>query len=511
MADSILNACNLDAIEWAYERWRHDPAAVDASWKRLFTELGFTDVTGATGSAGLAGNIIRLVDAYRALGHLLAHLDPLNDQQRSLPLLEPSEFGFSDQDLDAKFETSHFLGVSDATLRDLIDALRQTYCRTIGVEYLHIGDPRVRRWLQERMEPIRNQPSYTRERRIRILRQLHSAEHFERFLHTTYVGQKRFSLEGAETLIPLLDAVVERAADHGVREIVFGMPHRGRLNVLDNILEKPFAEIFSEFEENFEPLATGGAGDVRYHIGFSSDRTSAHGNGIHLSLSPNPSHLEAVDPVVEGRTRAKQDRFGDAEGRLGMPVLIHGDAAFAGQGVVAETLNLSQLKGFKTGGTVHIIVNNQNGFTTAPAAGRSTVYCTDIAKMLDVPIFHVNAEDPEASVFVAELAFDFRQSFHQDVFIDLICYRRHGHNEGDEPSFTQPRMYAQIKERPSFSAIYSDRLLQAGVLTQADIADIDKELDQSFAAARTEIQSGARPSSNRPFAEIGRASCRERV
>src|SRR5262249_44407517 len=280
----------------------------------------------------------------------------------------------------------------------------ETYCRTIGVEYLHIQDTRIRHWLQQRMEPRRNQPGFDRARKVAILQQLHYAELFERFLQTRYVGQKRFSLEGAETLIPLLEAIVERAPESGVREIVLGMAHRGRLNVLANILRKPYREIFAEFEDNFLPDSRDGDGDVKYHLGFSTDRTMPSGKCIHLSLSPNPSHLEAVDPVVEGRVRAKQQRFGDRERKMGIPLLIHGDAAFAGQGIVAETLNLSQLAGYTTGGTIHVIVNNQIGFTTAPADARSTTYCTDVAKMIQAPIFHVNGEDPEATVFVAELA-----------------------------------------------------------------------------------------------------------
>jgi 2-oxoglutarate dehydrogenase E1 component len=276
------------------------------------------------------------------------------------------------------------------------------------------------------------------------------------------VGQKRFSLEGAETLIPLLDAAVEKAADLGVREIVLGMAHRGRLNVLANILGKPYQEIFAEFEENFVPGSVAGDGDVKYHLGISCDRVSLRGEKIHLSLTANPSHLEAVDPVVEGRVRAKQDLFHDQDRIRGLPLLIHGDAAFAGQGLVAETLNLSQLAGYRTGGTTHVIVNNQIGFTTSPNDARSTTYCTDVAKMIQVPIFHVNAEDPEAAVYVAELAMEFRQTFHKDVVIDMFCYRRHGHNEGDEPSFTQPLMYAKIKDRPTLSEVYTERLILKG-------------------------------------------------
>jgi 2-oxoglutarate dehydrogenase E1 component len=355
---------------------------------------------------------------------------------------------------------------------------------------MHIQDTHIRRWLQERMEPRRNQPNYSRRRKIRLLMDLHFAELFEKFLHTRYVGQKRFSLEGSETLIPLLDAVVEKASEYDVKEIVLGMAHRGRLNVLANIIGKPYAELFSEFEENYLPDSIDGDGDVKYHLGFSADRIFANGKPIHLSLTPNPSHLEAVDPVVEGRTRAKQHLFGDHERKLGIPLLIHGDAAFAGQGLVAETLNLSKLAGYTTGGTVHVIVNNQIGFTTSPTDARSTTYCTDVAKMIQVPIFHVNAEDPEAAVFVAELALEFRQTFHNDVVIDLNCYRRHGHNEGDEPSFTQPLMYSKIKDRPTLSEVYTEQLIMRGDLTADETEAIDNEFQAKLQEAQHEVRTG---------------------
>jgi 2-oxoglutarate dehydrogenase E1 component len=319
---------------------------------------------------------------------------------------------------------------------------------------MHIRNPRIRKWLQDRMEPARNRPRFELKKKRRILWKLNAAELFETFLHSHYVGQKRFSLEGGEMLIPLLDAVIERAARHGVKEIVLGMPHRGRLNVLANILDKPYGMIFNEFEGNL-PKTVAGDGDVKYHLGFSAEHVAADGHKVHLSLTPNPSHLEAVNPVVEGRMRAKQRRFLDRDRKLGIPILIHGDAAFAGQGLVAETLNLSQLPGYKTGGTIHIVVNNQIGFTTSPIEGRSTRYCTDVAKMIEVPIFHVNGEAPEEVVYVAELATDFREEFGQDVVIDMVCYRRHGHNEGDEPAFTQPLMYQKIKDRPGIKELYT--------------------------------------------------------
>jgi 2-oxoglutarate dehydrogenase E1 component len=380
-------------------------------------------------------------------------------------------------------------------LRELLAALRETYCRTIGVEYMHIQDLRVRRWLQERMEPRRNEPNLPRRRKFRLLLDLHFAELFEKFLHTRYVGQKRFSLEGAETLIPLLDTIVEKAAELGAREIVMGMAHRGRLNVLANIIGKPYEEIFSEFEDNYLPNSVDGDGDVKYHLGFSADRPTIKGGTIHMSLTPNPSHLEAVDPVVEGRTRAKQRLYGDRDRSQGIPLLIHGDAAFAGQGLVAETLNLSQLAGYTTGGTVHVVVNNQIGFTTSPRDARSTTYCTDVAKMIQVPIFHINGEDPEAAAYVAELAMEFRQTFHKDVVIDLFCYRRHGHNEGDEPSFTQPLMYSNIKDRPSISEVYTEQLIMRGDLTTDETEAIDEAFQAKLQKAQQEVKS--KPSSKR--------------
>jgi 2-oxoglutarate dehydrogenase E1 component len=496
MPSAFANRYNSGAIEAAYERWRQDPASVDESWRLFFEgfDLGAARAAG-TGmdSTGKQTGIIRLIDAYRALGHFLARLDPLSEPKASYPQLELREFGLDPGDLGRTFDTAHFLGLPRATLRELIAALRETYCRTIGVEYLHIQDLRIRHWLEERMEPRRNQPNFTRRQKLRVLMEINFGELFEKFLHTRFLGQKRFSLEGAETLIPLLDAIIEQAADSGVREVVVGMAHRGRLNVLANIIGKPYQEIFSEFEENFLPGSVEGDGDVKYHLGFSADRTTAQGNPVHISLTPNPSHLEAVDPVVEGRTRAKQFDFQDEDRSRGMPLLIHGDAAFAGQGLVAETLNLSQLGGYRTGGTIHVIVNNQIGFTTAPSEARSTVYCTDVAKMIQVPIFHVNGEDPEAAVFVAELAVEFRQTFHKDVVLDMYCYRRHGHNEGDEPSFTQPLMYAKIKERPTLSEIYTEQLIMKGDLTTNEAEAISAEFEAKLTGALEEVKSHPRP------------------
>jgi 2-oxoglutarate dehydrogenase E1 component len=493
MQTSLAGGYNLGVIEEAYQRWRKDPASVDESWRLFFEgfDLGLLQKpAGCTEAQQTA--LIRLINAYRGLGHLLARLDPLSLPPESTPALALSQFGFTDADLDRTFDTSHFLGLKSGTLRQLIAALRETYCRTLGVEYMHIQDPAIRRWVQEKLEPRRSQPEYGRRQKLRILMDLHYAELFEKFLHTRYLGQKRFSLEGAETLIPVLDTLVERSADSAVKEIVMGMAHRGRLNVLANIIGKPYAELFSEFEENYLPNSMAGDGDVKYHLGFSADRVSSHGNKIHVTLTPNPSHLEAVNPVVEGRVRAKQQLFGDHDRIMCLPLLIHGDAAIAGQGLVAETLNLSQLQGYKTGGTVHVVINNQIGFTTAPSDARSTRYCTDVAKMIEVPIFHVNGEDPEAAAFAAELAVEFRQTFHKDVFIDMYCYRRWGHNEGDEPSFTQPVMYANILERPSLSEVYTETLLMRGDLTYEETQAIVSEFQDRLEKSQDEVKSAPR-------------------
>jgi 2-oxoglutarate dehydrogenase E1 component len=485
----FANRWNLEGIENLYQRWKQDPASVDDSWQAFFAgfELASGRPTAVVDSTSQTA-IVRLIDAYRELGHFLARLDPLGDAKTTHPLLELSEFGLSEADLDRTFDTSYFHGLPRATLRNLLAALRETYCRTIGVEYMHIQDTRIRRWLQERIEPNRNQPQFGHRRKLRILMEIHYAELFEKFLHARYVGQKRFSLEGAETLIPILDAIVEKSPGMGIREIVMGMSHRGRLNVLANILRKPYQEIFAEFEDVGTPEAIDGDGDVKYHLGFSSDIVTARGTSVHVSLTPNPSHLEAVDPVVEGRTRAKQNLYQDTERKIGIPLLIHGDAAFAGQGLVAETLNLSQLAGYTTGGTLHIIVNNQIGFTTSPNDARSTAYCTDIAKMLQVPIFHVNGEDPEAAVYVAELALDFRQTFNKDAVVDMFCYRRHGHNEGDEPSFTQPLMYAKIKDRPSVSEVYTEQLIIRGDLSVEETEGIDRDFHAMLQNAQQDVR-----------------------
>ncbi|HET7711866.1 MAG TPA: multifunctional oxoglutarate decarboxylase/oxoglutarate dehydrogenase thiamine pyrophosphate-binding subunit/dihydrolipoyllysine-residue succinyltransferase subunit, partial [Thermoanaerobaculia bacterium] len=419
--------------------------------------------------------ILQMINAYRVRGHLLADLDPLEYQVKRHPELDPSFYGLTVWDLDREFVCGGLCGRLTAKLRDILDTLRDTYCGKIGPEYMHIQETVQKRWLQDRMEPARNKQPLEPATKRRILKKLNDAEAFERFLHTKYVGHKRFSLEGAESVIPMLDFLFTEAADAGVQEAVIGMAHRGRLNVLANILGKSYEKIFNEFEGDVDPNTTQGSGDVKYHLGAEGVHEADSGKSLKLTLASNPSHLEAVDPIAEGMVRAKQMLRGDTKREQVIPVLLHGDAAFAGQGVVAETLNLSQLKGYRTGGTVHIVINNQIGFTTGPESARSSVYATDVAKMVQAPIFHVNGDDPEACVRAMKLAFEFRQQFHKDVVIDMLCYRRHGHNEGDEPSLTQPKMYKLIKEHRSVRKVYTETLLRRGDL---DPKEAEEWLDQ---------------------------------
>jgi 2-oxoglutarate dehydrogenase E1 component len=441
-----------------------------------------------TGGAGMEeiekqARVLQLINAYRVRGHLLAHLDPLVDEPHHHPELDPGYYGLTIWDFDRPFVTGGLAGIPTATLREILDIVRETYCGSIGVEYMNIQDPAQKKWLQDAMEPVRNREELSKEIRIHILRKLTAAEGLEKFLHTRFIGHKRFSLEGAETLMPILDVLLDESADRGVQEIVIGMAHRGRINVLANTIGKSLAKIFSEFEGYVDPSSTQGTGDVKYHLGARGSHTTRNGREIKVSVAPNPSHLEAVNPVVEGIARAKQDRIGDRERERVIPVLIHGDAAFAGQGIVAETLNLSQLAGYRTGGTVHLIINNQIGFTTLPDDARSTPYCTDVAKMVQAPIFHVNGDDPEACIRVARLAFEYRHRFKKDVVIDMICYRRHGHNEGDEPSYTQPLLYKKIRHHPSVREIYATRLLQEGVLSREEADAISDESRQRYERA----------------------------
>jgi 2-oxoglutarate decarboxylase len=419
--------------------------------------------------------VLQMINAYRVRGHLLADLDPLEYKVAHHPELDPAFYGLTIWDLDREFVCGGLCGRMVSTLRSILDTLRETYCGKIGPEYMHIQETVQKKWLQDRMEPTRNQQPLDGATKRRILMKLNDAEAFEKFLHTKYIGHKRFSLEGAETLIPMLDYFLNEASQDGVAEAVIGMAHRGRLNVLANVLGKSYEKIFHEFEGDVDPNTTQGSGDVKYHLGADGVHQTPEGSFVKLTLASNPSHLEAVDPIVEGMVRAKQKLIADRNRSWVIPVLIHGDAAFAGQGVVAETLNLSQLRGYRTGGTIHIVINNQIGFTTGPESARSSTYATDVAKGVQAPIFHVNGDDPEACIRALKLAYDFRQQFHKDVVIDMLCYRRHGHNEGDEPSLTQPKMYKLIKEHRSVRKIYTETLLRKGDI---DPKEAEQWLDQ---------------------------------
>ncbi|CAB4669205.1 MAG: multifunctional oxoglutarate decarboxylase/oxoglutarate dehydrogenase thiamine pyrophosphate-binding subunit/dihydrolipoyllysine-residue succinyltransferase subunit [Actinobacteria bacterium] len=424
----------------------------------------------SVGQVGKTARVQQLINAYRTTGHLMADIDPLKYVQRSHPDLDVVTHGLSLWDLDREFATDGFGGKPVMKLRRILGTLRDSYCRTIGVEYMYIENPEERAWIQEHVEV--GSPRLPREEQLRILYKLNSAESFEAFLQTKYVGQKRFSLEGGETLIPLLDAIISAAADRGLDEVCVGMPHRGRLNVLANIAGKSYGQIFQEFEGHYAENQVHGSGDVKYHLGTAGTFTAISGATTKIYLAANPSHLEAVNPVLEGITRAKQDKLNLKEIFSILPILMHGDAAFAGQGVVSETLNLSQLKGYRVGGTIHIVVNNQVGFTTSPHAARSSRYSTDIAKMIQAPVFHVNADDPESVVRVARIAFEYRQKFNKDVVIDMICYRLRGHNEGDEPSFTQPMMYKLVEAKRSTRKLYTEALTGRGDITVEEAEDV---------------------------------------
>jgi len=432
--------------------------------------------------------ILELIHAYRVRGHLMADTDPLEYKQRSHPDLRIESHGLTLWDLDREFPTGEFGGSGRRfmKLRHILGILRDSYCRTTGIEYMHIMDPEQRRWIQERVErPHTKEP---REEQLRILQKLNAAEAFETFLQTKFVGQKRFSLEGGETTVPVVDEICEAAAQAGLDEVTIGMAHRGRLNVLANIVGKSYNQIFREFEGNIDPRTVQGSGDVKYHLGAEGEFSAGTGENIKVSVAANPSHLETVDPVLEGIARAKQDVLDQGEAFPVLPLLLHGDAAFAGQGVVAETLNLSQLRGYRTGGTIHLVINNQVGFTTSPGASRSSLYCTDVARMVQAPIFHVNGDDPEACIRVARLAFEYRQAFHSDVVIDLVCYRRRGHNEGDDPSYTQPLMYDLIEQKRSVRKLYTESLIGRGDITideaEQVIRDYQAQLERVFTEVR---------------------------
>jgi 2-oxoglutarate dehydrogenase E1 component len=528
---SFLYGANATFIAELYVRYLADPNSVDASWRGFFADLAdqtpaiLKELAGpgwapersqvigngldATVSAGAKANghgpvaaiaedrgtvldslrAVALIRAYRVQGHLIADLDPLGLARRTEhPDLDPATYGLTAADMDRPIFIDGLLGFETATLRQIIAACRATYCGHVGVEYMHIQELEQRRWIQRRIEVPRNQTEFTVEGKRAILDRLTVAEGLERFLDKRYTGTKRFGLEGGESLIPALEQVIKRGGQLGVKELVIGMPHRGRLNVLTNMMGKPFAALFSEFQGNAaNPDDVQGSGDVKYHLGTSTDR-EFDGNKMHLSLTANPSHLEVVNPVVLGKVRAKQRQLGDTNRIQVVGLLMHGDAAFAGQGLVSESLELSEIKGYRTGGTIHFIVNNQIGFTTSPAAARSGPYPSDLAKSIQAPIFHVNGDDPEAVVHVARIATEYRLQFKKDVVVDMFCYRRHGHNEGDEPAFTQPLMYRAIAAHPTTREIYANRLAEEGIVSAAAadkmVGDFQAHLDSQFDAAK---------------------------
>ena len=549
-ASSFLQGANADYIDQLHARYAADPDSVDAGWAEFFRAMGESGgevqrqasgpswtrpdwpplpndeltaaLTGewpappaAEGKA--AGEKIRakaaeagievtdaqikravldsvralmIIRAYRIRGHLVADLDPLGMRdQTPHPELDPASYGFTEADMDRPIFLDNVLGLQTGSLRQILDILKRTYCGTFALQYMHISDPEQASWLKERIEGFGKEISFTQEGRRAILNKLVEAEGFEKFLHVKYMGTKRFGLDGGEALIPAMEQIIKRGGQLGVKEIGVGMPHRGRLSVLANVLGKPYRAIFHEFQGgSFKPDEVEGSGDVKYHLGASSDR-EFDGNTVHISLTANPSHLEAVNPVVLGKTRAKQDQMSDAERRQVLPILLHGDAAFAGQGIVAECFGLSGLRGHRTGGTIHIVVNNQIGFTTAPHFSRSSPYPTDIALMVEAPIFHVNGDDPEAVVHAARVATEYRQKFGKDVVIDIFCYRRFGHNEGDEPMFTNPAMYNRIKKHKTTLQLYTDRLVADGLIPEGEIEDMkaafQSHLNTEFEAGKT--------------------------
>ena len=543
-ASSFLQGHNAQYVEQLYARYADNPDAVDASWREFFKSLGDTPADAKAEAAGpswgradwppvpnddltaaldgqwpaepaAAGDKIKakaaekgvnlnetqvrtavldslralmLIRAYRIRGHLIADLDPLGMRDtKAHPELDPASYGFEASDMDRPIFIDNVLGLEVATMADILAIVRRTYCGTFALQYMHISNPEEAGWLKERIEGYGKEISFTQNGRKAILNSLVQAEGFEKFLHVKYMGTKRFGLDGGESLIPAMEQIIKRGGQLGLEDIVIGMPHRGRLSVLANVMQKPYRAIFNEFQGgSFKPEDVDGSGDVKYHLGASSDR-QFDDNSVHLSLTANPSHLEAVNPVVLGKVRAKQDQKNDVDRTKVMAILLHGDAAFAGQGVVAEGFGLSGLKGHKTGGTMHIVVNNQIGFTTAPHFSRSSPYPTDIALMVEAPIFHVNGDDPEAVVHAARVATEFRQKFHKDVVLDIICYRRFGHNEGDEPMFTNPVMYKKIKKQKTTLTLYTERLIKDGLIPEGEIEDMKAAFQ---AHLNTEFETG---------------------
>jgi 2-oxoglutarate dehydrogenase E1 component len=479
---SYLSNAHPEVIDSMYQKYLQNPAEVEESWARFFEGFQFAKADFSSGGA-IPENVqkefkvINLIQAYRQRGHLFTKTNPVRQRRSYQPTLDAENFGLTQADMETVFQAGSQLGMGAAKLKDIISHLEQTYCGSIGVEYLFIRTPEVIDWLREKMESRKNTPKYTLDEKKIILNKLNQAVVFENFLATKFVGQKRFSLEGGESLIPALDSLMEKGADLGIEDYVLGMAHRGRLNVLANILNKTYKDIFTEFEgrPSEDSLFDG---DVKYHLGYSSDQKSNKGKKTHISLTPNPSHLETVAAVVEGITRAKIDNVHQGDLSKACPIIIHGDAAIAGQGIVYEVIQMSQLDGYKTGGTVHFVVNNQVGFTTNYLDARSSTYCTDVAKVTLSPVFHVNGDDVEAVAFVAELAMEFRQKFHRDVFIDILCYRKYGHNEGDEPRFTQPILYKAIQKHQNPREIYVQKLIEEGSVSAGDAKKVEKDFKE---------------------------------
>ncbi|MDD3700161.1 MAG: 2-oxoglutarate dehydrogenase E1 component [Bacteroidales bacterium] len=475
---SFLNSSDPIVIEDLYKQFRNNPQAIDPSWRRFFEGFDFAakDYKPEHKHQVVTSNefkVVSLIDDYRKRGHLFTLTNPVRKRRSYAPTLDIENFGLTSKDLDTVFEAGNEIGIGPARLSKIVETLQETYCRTFGAEFMFIRNIELVDWLLKKMEPVQNKPSYTAEEKRFILQKLDRAVNFEKFSHIKFPGQKRFSLEGCESLIPALDAILEKGAELGTKELVIGMAHRGRLNVLANTLRKPYQDIFSEFEgKEYEDESL--LGDVKYHMGHTIERKATNGESLKLTLSPNPSHLEAVNPIVEGIARAKIDLIYQGDMKKVVPILIHGDASIAGQGIVYEVAQMSELKGYRTGGTIHLVINNQVGFTTDYLDGRSSIYCTDIAKVTQSPVFHVNGDDPEAVVYAVQMAMEIREKFNKDVYVDLLCYRKYGHNEGDEPRFTQPLLYKAIEKHPNTRDIYAKQLIAEGVITQQAVDEMEK-------------------------------------
>ncbi len=488
---SFVGNSDIDAIEKLYQEYKSDPSSVDASLRNFFRGFDFAIKNFNGASAGAFDkefNVINLIHGYRQRGHLFTATNPVRSRRKYFPTLDIENFGLAEEDLDTVFQAGNDLGLGPAPLRDIINHLKQTYCGSVGVEYLYIRHPEMVSWLKKRMEEVRNTPSFNKEKKLRIFHRLKEAVNFESFIHRKFVGQKRFSLEGTEVLIPGLDAIIEKGAGLGIREVMIGMSHRGRLNVLSNILKKPVRDIFNEFNgDQYDKNIS--LGDVKYHLGYDNTINTLSGTSVKVNLLPNPSHLEAVTPVVEGLARSRAENAYDWDFNKIIPVVVHGDSAIAGQGVVYEVVQMARLNGYSTGGTLHIVINNQVGFTTNYLDARSSTYSTDVGKVTRSPVFHVNGDDAEAITYALELAVEYRQTFHADVFIDILSYRKHGHNEGDEPRFTQPTLYKAIASHPDPLEIYTQKLLKDNLLKKKDISHFKEEfnsyLEKELEASQT--------------------------